>query len=214
MLTPEQKNNFVDFWTPRGWTMQQAVSKLVLADSKFEDQVTDLYDTLRPTGELPVGTVNAVLETIEHGVLTNGIAGKWDWMGGENGYGYGIASVYTKDGVKTSIAATRLVYKLVTGIEVQPRKVEVLDHINHDPGVCTDRKLCVCIKSVNPVQLARVADEENRLRSGGPTGAFYTPITHCPKGHHKQGMKNCPPCKSEYDAARYEARKSALLVAA
>jgi hypothetical protein len=98
-------------------------------------------------------------------------------------------------------------------VTVAHRNIEQLDHVNHDPAVCTSKALCICIRSVNPLDLALVTPTQNLFRSNGKAGVFYERDSHCTKGHHRMGMTNCPTCKSDYDAARYANKLSIRLAA-
>lgn len=141
-------------------------------------------------------------------VLPNGC---WEWTGNVNASGYGIVK---RERTTRGERAHRVVYRLLVGPVSDALD---LDHVCHDPVVCTLGVGCPHRRCVNPAHVTPATRRANTLRGGGPS-AMNARKTHCPQGHpydevntsvRKRGSRDCRQChRDEMQRRRNGARAS------
>lgn len=87
--------------------------------------------------------------------------GCWMWKGGTNHRGYGQFGRRAADGTVIGYRAHRLAYELMVG--PIPDGL-LMDHLCHQPGVCSALDRCEHRRCVNPHHLKIVTDSESNLR--------------------------------------------------
>lgn len=98
----------------------------------------------------------------------------WLWDGPVDAWGYARVR---------DTMAHRWVYEVIIG-PIPPGYQ--LDHICHDPDVCTEGRTCTHRRCVNPFHLVAVVPRINALRSTAPT-AINAMKTACIAGHPLSG---------------------------
>jgi hypothetical protein len=140
--------------------------------------------------------------------------GCWLWPGRTTHDGYGYVS-YKVRGKRFHVYVHRLIY---TRLVTDPGDTTELDHLCHDPEVCTvPRDECPHRRCCNPDHLEPVTGAENVRRSGS-LAAANSRKTHCPRNHpyneantridRVTGGRHCRVCRRE-DAAAMRAAENA-----
>jgi hypothetical protein len=122
-----------------------------------------------------------------------------------NRQGYGWIR-YTENGVSYPVAVHRLIYTKYIG---DPGDDKQLDHVCHNPDVCTPGPSCPHRACFNPDHLEPVTAGVNGRRSGSRHGR-NSRKTHCDYGHEftpentrvYRGMRRCKKCGARREAAR------------
>lgn len=109
--------------------------------------------------------------------------GCWPWLGHVNPDGYGVLN---RRDWSSPRKAHRLVYELLVGPIPDGHD---LDHICHDPLVCTLSRDCPHRRCVNPAHCHPATRGENTLRGNGK-GAQHARKTHCIHGHSLEDPDN------------------------
>lgn len=120
----------------------------------------------------------------------------WNWIGGQNGNGYGQFQVEHRKVYVHRWAYERFVGPIPEGYQI--------DHLCRNRGCC------------NPAHLEPVTQRENQLR-GQTLAALNSAKTHCPAGHELSGEnleprnlpnRVCRACRRHRDRAYYQREKS------
>lgn len=125
----------------------------------------------------PKRVVDRIFERIE----TDANTGCWIWPGALSG-GYGRIG-WRDGGTPCWAQVHRIVWKALKG---DISKGTDLDHLCHDPEVCTVASECRHRRCCNPDHLEPVTRKVNLAR-GGTIPAANSKVTHCPNGHPYDG---------------------------
>jgi hypothetical protein len=140
--------------------------------------------------------------------------GCWLWTGQVTRDGYGCITYGSRtDGKRVVLYVHRLVYMHFKG---DPGDEMQVDHLCHDPDVCTARDDCPHRRCYNPAHLLAVTPAQNRSRCGRPR-TRKPPRTCCDAGHEYteantrwyKGVRVCKKCDSLRATARIKAIRRA-----
>lgn len=107
------------------------------------------------------------------------------WTACTNKYGYGVFQIKPRLSIQAHIYAWMLAHD-----GERPPKGTQLDHMCHDPDVCTLGNDCPHRRCVRLDHLAVATPQENTLRSNAAS-TLNRAKTHCPRGHEYNDVNTC-----------------------
>lgn len=129
--------------------------------------------------------------------------GCWLYDGSTTRDGYAQAN-YKTGGRQFAVYVHVLAYQLERGDLADGMEI---DHLCHDPDVCTDLRSCKHRRCLNPGHLAQVTGDQNRRRTNAPP-TLNRRKTHCPQGHaydsHEGTGRRCSTCRRGDKQRQYE----------